>query len=165
MPLWCGQFPPKVSQKTHHSSPVRARYGVSFVDSFSDLYSAPVTAVMYAISYHDFKWKLFPRYWPFVQGIHRSSVNSPHKGQWCRALMFSLICTRTNNWANDGDASDLRRHRAHYGVTVMEKRVNNWLYGIIYSYHFLKMWKKILRKHCIFQNIFFAPMIYTTLDT
>ena len=25
-------------------------------------------------------------------GIHRSPVNSPHKGQWRRALMFSLIC-------------------------------------------------------------------------
>ena len=32
------------------------------------------------------KWKHFPRYWPFVRGIHRSPVNSPHKGQaelWC----------------------------------------------------------------------------------
>ena len=38
------------------------------------------------------KWKHFPRYWPFLRGIHRSPVNSPHKGQWCRALMFSLIC-------------------------------------------------------------------------
>ena len=34
----------------------------------------------------------FPRYWPFVRGIHRSPVNSPHKGQWREALMFSLIC-------------------------------------------------------------------------
>ena len=25
-------------------------------------------------------------------GIHRSPVNSPHKDQWRRALMFSLIC-------------------------------------------------------------------------
>ena len=38
------------------------------------------------------KWKHFPRYWPFVWGIHRSPVNSPHKGQWRGALMFSLIC-------------------------------------------------------------------------
>ena len=29
------------------------------------------------------KWKQFPRYWPFVQGIHRWPVNSPHKGQSC----------------------------------------------------------------------------------
>ena len=27
-------------------------------------------------------WKHFPRYWPFERGIHRSPVNSPHKGQW-----------------------------------------------------------------------------------
>ena len=25
-------------------------------------------------------------------GMHRSPANSPHKGQWRRALMFSLIC-------------------------------------------------------------------------
>ena len=29
---------------------------------------------------------------PFVRGIHRSPVSSPHKGQWHGALMFSLIC-------------------------------------------------------------------------
>ena len=28
----------------------------------------------------------------FVRGIHRPPVNSPHKGQWRGALMFSLIC-------------------------------------------------------------------------
>ena len=38
------------------------------------------------------KWKHSPRYWPFVRGIHRSPVNSPHKGQWRGALVFSLIC-------------------------------------------------------------------------
>ena len=35
---------------------------------------------------------IFPRYWLFVRGIHRSPVNSPHKCQWRGALMFSLIC-------------------------------------------------------------------------
>ena len=39
------------------------------------------------------KWKHFPHYWPFVRVIHQSPVNYPHKSQWCRALMFSLICT------------------------------------------------------------------------
>ena len=38
------------------------------------------------------KLKHFPRDWTLVRGIHRSPVNSPHKGQWRRALMFSLIC-------------------------------------------------------------------------
>ena len=35
------------------------------------------------------KWKHFLRYWPFVQVIHRSPVNSRHKSQWCGALIFS----------------------------------------------------------------------------
>ena len=65
------------------------------------------------------KLKYFPRYWPFVRGIHRWPVNSPHKGQWCRALMFSLICARTNGWVHNGDARDLRCYRVHYDVTVM----------------------------------------------
>ena len=52
------------------------------------------------------KWKHFPRYWPFVWGIHRSPVNSPHKGQWRGALLFSLICTRINGWVNNLEAGD-----------------------------------------------------------
>ena len=75
---------------------------------------------MYVI-YHDdvTKWKHFPRYWPFVRGIHRSPVNSPHKGQWRGALMFSLICAWTNGWVNNRDAGDLRRYCAHYDVIVI----------------------------------------------
>ena len=44
------------------------------------------------------KWKHFPRYWPFVRRIHRSQVNSPHKGQWRGALMFSLRCALSKQW-------------------------------------------------------------------
>ena len=33
--------------------------------------------------------------------------------------MYSLICIRINGWVNNGQAGDLRRHRAHYDVTVM----------------------------------------------
>ena len=67
------------------------------------------------------KWKHFPRYWPFVRGIHRSPVNSPHKGQWRGALMFSLICVCINDWVNNREAGDLRRYGAHYDITVMNK--------------------------------------------
>ena len=61
-----------------------------------------------AIWGHDdvIKWKLFPRYWPFVRGIHRSPVNSLHKGQWRGALMFSLICDWINAWVNNREAGD-----------------------------------------------------------
>ena len=47
-----------------------------------------------------------------------SPVNSPHKGQWRGALMFSFICI--NGWVNNREAVDLRRHRAPYDVTVMK---------------------------------------------
>ena len=71
--------------------------------------------------HHDdvIQWKHFPRYWPFVRGIHRSSVNSPNKGQWRRALMLSFICAWINGWVNNREAGDLRRHRTHYDVTLM----------------------------------------------
>ena len=71
--------------------------------------------------FHDdvIKWNHFPRYWPFVRGIHRSTVNSPHKGQWRGALTFSLICAWINGWSNNDDAGDWRRHREHYDVIVM----------------------------------------------
>ena len=65
------------------------------------------------------KSKHFPRYWAFLRGIHRSPVNSSHKGQWRGALVFSLICAWSKNWANNGHAGDLRRHCAHNDVIVM----------------------------------------------
>ena len=74
---------------------------------------------LHAYHYVVIKWKHFPRYWPFVRGIHWSPVNSPHKGQWRGAFMFSLICVWINGWVNNGEAGDLRRYRAHHDVTVM----------------------------------------------
>ena len=56
---------------------------------------------------------------PFVRGIHRSPVNSLHKGEWRGALIFSLICAWINGWVNNREAGELRRHRTHYDVTVM----------------------------------------------
>ena len=62
---------------------------------------------------------IFLRYWPIVRGIHWPPVNSPHKGQWRGALIFSLICAWINGWVNNHEAGDLRCHHAHYNVTVM----------------------------------------------
>ena len=56
------------------------------------------------------KWKYFPRFCPFVRGIPRSPENSPHKGQWNGALMFSLFCAWIDTWINNGEAGDSRRH-------------------------------------------------------
>ena len=46
-------------------------------------------------------------------------VNSPHKGQWRGALMFSLICVWINDWVNNREAVDLRPYRVHYDVILM----------------------------------------------
>ena len=65
------------------------------------------------------KWKYCRRYLPFVRGIHQSPLNSPHKGQWRGAFLFSLICAWINRVVHNRLAGDLRRHRAHYDVIVM----------------------------------------------
>ena len=56
-------------------------------------------------------------------------TGSPHKGQWRGALMFSLISARINNWVNNREAGDLRRHRGHYDVSVMTRL--NWWPGVV----------------------------------
>ena len=55
-------------------------------------------------------------YWLFVRG-----TTGPRAGQWCEALIISLICTWTNGLANNQDAGNLRRHRHHRGITVIEQ--------------------------------------------
>ena len=44
----------------------------------------------------------------------------PAKGQWRGALMFSLLSAWINGWVDNREAGDLRRHRAHYDVIVIE---------------------------------------------
>ena len=72
-----------------------------------------------SISWWRNQMKHFPRYWPFVRGIHRFPVNSSHKGQWRGAFMFSFICAWIIRWVNTHEAGDLRRYRDHYDVIVM----------------------------------------------
>ena len=48
----------------------------------------------------------------------------PHKSQWRGALMFSLMCVWINGCVNNREAGDLRRHRAHYDVTVLHWGLN-----------------------------------------
>ena len=90
---------------------------------YINLVWASRSLVQAVIQVHDdvIKWKHFPRYWPFVRGIHRSLVNSPYKDQWRRAVMFSLICGWMNGWVNNREAGDSRPHRAHYNATVMQR--------------------------------------------
>ena len=88
-------------------------------DKFNIIVSTPA-CWWHGLLMHDdvIKWKHFLCYWPFARGIHRSPVNSLHKGQWRGALMFSLICARINGWVNNREAGYLRRNHAHYDVIV-----------------------------------------------
>ena len=83
------------------------------INIWCDWYTHLTNAFQYVI-----QWKYFPLYWSFVRGIYWSPMNSPHKGQWCGALMFSLICAWIKGWVNNCKAGDLRRHRADYDVIV-----------------------------------------------
>ena len=62
-------------------------------------------------------------------GEFTGPVNSPHKGQWRGAVMFSLICVWINGWVNNHEAGDLRRYRAHYDVRVMVRRTASLTVG------------------------------------
>ena len=69
-----------------HNTATRPLYVCSVFDITHNTHNWPLMGEL-----HDgvIKWTHFPRYWPFVRGIHRLRVNSPHKGQWRGALLFS----------------------------------------------------------------------------
>ena len=74
------------------------------------------------------KWKHFPYYWTFVRD----------KGQWHGALfLIFFIWAWTNGLVNNGDADDLRRHRAHYDVTLMliDDWINSWTVYLYQNSH------------------------------
>ena len=62
-----------------------------------------------------------------------------------RSFHFSLICVWINGWVNNREAGDLRRHRGHYDVSVIEKSdytvvrdtpLGNWRIFICSNLHF-----------------------------
>ena len=58
-------------------------------------------------------------------------MNSPHKGQWCGTLMFSLICAWINCWINSLEAGDLKYHRAHYDRHCNEMRDISFTHNLL----------------------------------
>ena len=120
-----GALPP-YHYKASHAVPT---YCATFTQGF-DGFLLVLLGLTFMSAVHDdvITWKHFPRYWPFVGGIHRSQGHPPppppphthtHKRQRRVALMFSLICAWINLCINNRDAGDLRRNRAHYDVTEM----------------------------------------------
>ena len=63
------------------------------------------------------RWKHYLRYWPFVRGIHRSPVNSPHKGPATRSfdVFFDLnpnkqLSKQSSRWWFETPLHSLWRH-------------------------------------------------------
>ena len=118
----------KISQDMPQPSVARISLNITFLLNCIEVFQGSMRSVC-----HDdvMKWKNFPRNWSFMRGIHRSPVNSPHKGKWRGALMFSLICAWINSWVNNHGAGYLKRYIVHYDVTVMHiffwfrRRFNN----------------------------------------
>ena len=105
---WIGTKPSATTQVLLTVTLKSYKFHHIFINSFSPVVNDDII-----------KWKHFPPYWPFVQGIHWSPVNSPHKGQRRGASMFPLICVWINGWVNNREARDLRCHHTHYDVIAM----------------------------------------------
>ena len=73
---------------------------------------------------------------------HRSPVNSPHKGQWRGALMFSLICAWINGWVNNREAGDLRSRSALCSVIVRRA-------GLLWSQQDFEWWWSVPLFKCL----------------
>ena len=69
----------------------------------------------------------FPRYRPFVWGFHHpppppppTPHPTPPHPHWPVTRRFDVFYLYMNQQMSNGDAGDLRHHRAHYDVTVIE---------------------------------------------
>ena len=108
------------------------------------------------------KWKYFPHYSTFVRWIHRSQVNSPHKGQWRGTLMFSLICAlikpfskQSWGWWFETPSRSLWRHCNNH---VLEMKPPD-----AYTIRLLTLWgpdKIVVISKTTFSNTFSWMKIY-----
>ena len=80
-----------------------------------------------------------------------SPVNYPHKGQWCWALMFSLIYVWINGWVNNREAGDLRHH-GHYDVIIMQLAFYDMLFT---KAHVDVIWGVFMQAIVLFGNMSF----------
>ena len=77
------------------------------------------------------KWRHFPRYWPLCGEAtgHRwiPCTKASDAELWC---FFDLRLKK--GWVNNREAGDLRRHRAHYDITVINTIKKNMGADLLY---------------------------------
>ena len=86
-------------------------------------------------SEHDdiIKRKHFLHHWP-LWGNSSITGEFPSQGQWCGALMFSLISAWTNGWVNNWGAGDLRCNHTQWRPCNCSSRYTIHLYPHIIIY-------------------------------
>ena len=106
-------------------------YVLSFIVIGRQMISWTPYANIQSSCFHSSWWRhqmeTFSALLALLMGIHRSVVDSPHKGQWRGALMFSLVCTWTNDWAISPYAGDFGRYGTHDDAIVMPQFLNFWI--------------------------------------
>ena len=90
-------------------------------DMWPKMFSCPITSTWWRHQMETFSALL-----ALCAGNSPVPVNSTHKGQWRGALMFSLIYAWINDWVNNREAGDLRRHHGHCDVNVMNSLEINY---------------------------------------
>ena len=90
-----------------------ARISTAIVSVYCILNIPDSSPVIQSLSWWRIKWKKLSAL------LALCAENSPVKGQWHGALVFSLICAWISGCVNNREAGDLRHHRAYYDVIVM----------------------------------------------
>ena len=106
-------------------------------------------------SHHDdvIKWKYFPRYWPFVRGIHRSPANSPHmtrgfdvsfdmrlekqfsKQSWRQNQCTKIITIKPISWVI-ALKWNLQTFLTHRGLHIIVNTLHDYIFRYILLNHF-----------------------------
>ena len=70
------------------------------------------------------------------------------KASDAKGLMFSLICAWINGWVTNGEAGNLRRHRAHYDVTVIKSGELSSAHNVLLLFKKKSFWNQITAELC-----------------
>ena len=79
-------------------------------------------------TFHDdvIQWKYFPRYWPFVRRIHRSTGGFPSQRPVTRSFDAFLDLRLNKRFSKHSRRRWFRRHCAHHDVSARRQSFLHW---------------------------------------
>ena len=111
--------------------------------------------------YDVINWKHFLRYWPFVRGIHRWPVDSPHKGPvTTQTFDVTLLLVWTNGWTNTRLTGNSRRHDCHL---TLPQCLTFTLVIVIPVVQWFNIYDDQAPKGCISGEWYDVELVYTEL--